>query len=80
MPPVRDAFKPVSSRPSQTIAKRSEPMPLLHGSTTVSAIAVASAASTAFPPRASIAMPACVASGCDVATTLSARTGWRREG
>ena len=55
-------------------------MPLLHGSTTVSAIAVASAASTALPPRWSIAMPACAASGCDVATTLRARIGWRREG
>ena len=32
-------------------AKRSLPMPLLQGSTTVSAIAVASAASTALPPR-----------------------------
>ena len=50
-------------------------MPLLHGSTTVSAIAVASAASTALPPRGSIAMPACVASGCDVATTLRAKIG-----
>ncbi len=31
-------------------------MPLLHGSTTVKAMAAASAASTAFPPRWSIAM------------------------
>ena len=28
----------------------------------------------------SIVTPACVASGCDVATTLSAQIGWRREG
>jgi hypothetical protein len=53
---------------------------LLHGSTIVSAIAVASAASTALPPRTSVAMPACTASGCEVATTLRARIGWRREG
>ena len=74
-----DAFRPTSSSPVHRIAKRSEPMPLLHGSTTVSVIAVASAASTALPPRASIAMPACVASGCDVATALRAKTGWRRD-
>ena len=74
-----DAFKPASSLPVQSIAKRSEPMPLLQGSTTVSVMAVASAASTALPPRASMAMPACVASGCDVATALRAKTGWRRD-
>ncbi len=62
------------------MAKRSLPSPLLQGSTTVSEIAVASAASTALPPRASIAMPACTASGCEVATTLRAKIGWRREG
>ena len=55
-------------------------MPLLQGSTTVSVIAVASAASTALPPRASIATPACVASGCDVATTFAAQIGCRRDG
>ena len=55
-------------------------MPLLHGSTTVRVIAVASAASTALPPRASIATPACVASGWDVATHWRAKIGWRREG
>ena len=54
-------------------------MPLLQGSTTVSAIAVARAASTALPPRASIAMPAWVASGCEVATALRAKIGWRCE-
>src|SRR5262249_48423311 len=60
------------------IANRSEPIPLLQGSTTASVIAVASAASTALPPRWSIAMPACVASGCEVATAFRARMGWRR--
>ena len=75
-----EALSPISSRPSQRIANRSLPMPLLHGSTTVRAMAAASAASTAFPPRWSIAMPACTASGCDVATALRASTGWRREG
>jgi len=53
--------------------------PLLHGSTTVRVIAVASAASTALPPRASIAIPACVASGCDVATHWRAKIGCRRD-
>src|SRR5581483_5401775 len=36
-----DAFKPCSSRPSQTMANASDPMPLDTGSTTVSAIAAA---------------------------------------
>jgi hypothetical protein len=53
---------------------------LLQGSTTVSAIAVASAASAALPPRWSIAIPAWVARGCDVETTLRARIGCRRDG
>src|SRR4029450_5383339 len=75
-----DALSPTSSPPVHRIAKRSEPRPLLHGSTTVGGIAVASAASPALPPLASIAMPACVASGCDVATTLRANTGCRRDG
>jgi gamma-glutamyltranspeptidase/glutathione hydrolase len=44
------------------------------------AIAVASAASTALPPCASIESPACAASGCEAATTFSASTGERREG
>ncbi len=74
-----DAFRPTSSSPLHRMAKRSEPMPLLQGSTTVSVMAVASAASTAFPPRASMARPACAASGCDVATALRAKTGWRRD-
>jgi hypothetical protein len=53
------------------------PMPLLVGSTMVSAIAVASIASTALPPFSSIRKPACAARGCDVATTLRASTGMR---
>jgi hypothetical protein len=72
-----DAFKPCNWLPSQTIAKASEPIPLDTGSTTVSAIAVARAASTALPPSARIPRPACAASGCDVATTLRASTGLR---
>jgi hypothetical protein len=54
------------------------PMPLAVGSTTVSAAAVAIAASTALPPRRSMASPACAASGWPVATTpRAARSGWR---
>ena len=62
------------------IANASEPMPLEVGSTTVSVIAAASAASTALPPRASICRPACAASGCEVATTFLASTGMRCDG
>ena len=62
------------------MAKRSEPIPLDTGSTTASVIAVATAASTALPPRASIASPACVASGWLVATTFRARIGCLRDG
>jgi hypothetical protein len=46
----------------------------------VSVIAAASPASTALPPLASIASPACAASGCEVATTFFASTGMRCEG
>ena len=59
--------------------KTSLPMPLLVGSSTVSAIAVASVASTAFPPLSSMRSPACAASGCEAATTLRASTGMRCE-
>ena len=52
----------------ETMAKQSPPTPLLAGSTTVSAAAVASAASTALPPSCRIFSPACVASGWDEAT------------
>jgi hypothetical protein len=75
-----EALSPCSSAPSQMIANASEPTPFPVGSTSVSVTAVAIAASAALPPRASIARPACAASGCDVATMLSARTAERREG
>ena len=45
------------------MAKASLPMPFIAGSTTVNATAVAIAASTALPPLASMASPACAASG-----------------
>ena len=86
---LRASRRPASGRrrsgrcslpPSQTMAKRSLPRPLLTGSTTVSAIAVAIAASTALPPFCSIESPACAASGCVVATQFRASTGMRREG
>jgi hypothetical protein len=54
-------------------------MPFMHGSTTVSAIAEASAASTALPPRASMRRPAAEASGCAVQTMFGASTGMRCE-
>ena len=44
---------------------------------TVSAIAVASAASAALPPRRYIDSPAAEASGCEVETTFSANSGMR---
>ncbi len=65
---------------SHRIAKLSEPSPLLHGSVSVSTAAVAIAASTALPPRCRMCSPACEASGCDVATTLRAKTGVRTVG
>src|SRR5882672_8339625 len=74
-----EALSPTRRLPSQRIANTSEPMPLEVGSTTVSVIAAARPASTALPPRASAARPACAASGCDVATTFRARTGMRCE-
>jgi hypothetical protein len=75
-----EALRPARSLPSQTIAKRSEPMPFEIGSTMVSAIAAPSAASTAFPPSSSIRRPACAASGCDVDTTFAAIVGRRAVG
>ncbi len=72
-----EAFKPCSLAPSQTIANASLPRPLETGSSTVSAIAVASAASMALPPCCSMRSPACAASGCEVATMLRARMGLR---
>ena len=75
-----EAFKPCNDFPSHRIQNASEPNPLPVGSSTVRAIAVASAASTAFPPLDSIERPACAASGCDVETTFFAKTGERRDG
>ncbi len=75
-----EAFNPTRRWPSQRMAKTSEPMPLEVGSTTVSVIAAASPASTALPPLASMASPACAASGCEVAMTFFASTGIRCEG
>src|SRR5262249_57604138 len=72
-----EAFRPRSSLPSQTIAKRSEPIPFEIGSTTVSVIAVASAASIAFPPSASTRAPACAASGWEGEATFAAIVGRR---
>src|SRR6185369_5248020 len=74
-----DALRPTRRWPSQRIAKTSEPMPLDVGSTTVSVMAAARPASTALPPFASMASPACAASGCDVATMFFASTGMRCE-
>ena len=75
-----EALSPCSLAPSQTSAKASPPMPFIVGSTTVSVIAAASAASMALPPRAKAAAPACAASGCEVAIRLRASTGWRAAG
>ena len=58
-----EALSPTSAPPEATMAKASLPMPFVTGSTTVSATAVAIAASTALPPLASMASPACAASG-----------------
>src|SRR5690349_2909370 len=75
-----DAFKPCSVEPSHMIANASLPTPLLVGSTIVSVIAAASAASTALPPRSNARIPASTAKGCEVATILRPNTGERREG
>ena len=48
------------------------PRPFMVGSTTVSVIAQASAASTALPPLARACRPAWAANGCDVATIFRA--------
>ncbi len=72
-----EAFRPCSLFPSQMMAKASLPMPFEIGSTTVSVIAAASAASTALPPASSIRRPACAASGCEVDTTFRASVGLR---
>src|ERR1700751_1990619 len=72
-----DAFSPCKRVPPKPRGKAPEPMPLDTGSTIVSVMAVAIAASTALPPSASIRRPACAASGCDVQTTFVARMGLR---
>jgi hypothetical protein len=46
------------------------------GSTREIVIAVATIASTALPPTASISKPACAASGWEVHTTLPAKIGF----
>lgn len=77
--------RPLASRPwswslTQTRAKASPPMAQPVGSTTVSAAAVAMAASMALPPARSRLMPASAARGCEVATMpLRANTLWRWE-
>ena len=58
-----DAFRPWIDFPSHKIQNASDPKPFPVGSTTVSVIAAARAASTAFPPKDSIDRPACAASG-----------------
>src|SRR5688572_31772717 len=75
-----DALRPWSFLPSHRMQNASLPMPLLVGSRTVSAIAVASTASTALPPFIIMRKPACAASGCEVETTLRASTGMRCDG
>ena len=72
-----EAFRPCSFLPSQMTAKRSLPMPFEIGSTTVSVIAAASAASTALPPASSMRRPAWAARGCEVETTFRASVGRR---
>ena len=75
-----ELFSPRSFSPSQTMANASLPIPLLVGSTTVRVMAAAMAASAALPPFSSIRRPAWAARGWEVATTLRARTGMRRDG
>jgi len=56
-------------------------MPFAVGSTTVSAVAAATAASTAFPPLRSATSPAAAACGDEAATMpCRAYTGYRVEG
>jgi hypothetical protein len=55
--------------------KASEPMPFMVGSTTVMAIAAATAASTALPPFASMRRPAVAARCWEEATMFSAKIG-----
>jgi hypothetical protein len=77
-----EALRPTSLVPSHRMQKASAPMPFIVGSTTVMAIALATAASTALPPLASMRRPAVAARCCEEATTLEAKTGsfWSRRG
>src|SRR5690606_38208346 len=74
-----EAFRPCRPSGALTIAKASLPIPQPVGSTTVSAMAAATAASTALPPACNIASPACGAKGCEVLTILRPRTAERAE-
>ena len=74
-----EALRPCSSLPSHRMQKASLPRPQPVGSTTVSAMAVAMAASTALPPASSMDRPACAASGCEVETMLRPSTEERCE-
>src|SRR5258706_15992716 len=71
---------PSRREPSHTIAKLSEPRPLLHGSVRAITAAAAIAASTAVPPWRSMCNPAWAASGWLGATMLRANTGVRGVG
>src|SRR6478735_8551921 len=75
-----EAFRPCSFCPSHRMAKASLPRPLLTGSQMVMAAAAATAASTALPPFHNMRKPACAASGCEVETTLRAKTDRRADG
>ena len=59
------------------MAKASAPVPFIICSATVSAMAIAIAASTAFPPLASTGRPACAANGWLVTTPSAVRIGGR---
>ena len=74
-----DEFRPCSALSSglHISANKSLPRPLLQGSTTVSAAAVAMMASIALPPARIIESPACEANGCVVETTLRVISGER---
>ncbi len=72
------AFSPWAVCPSQTIAKRSPPIPVENGSTTHSIAAAVTAASTALPPSSSTRSAARVASGWLVAAMAWAATAEER--
>src|SRR5690606_28467315 len=75
-----EEFRPCSLAPSHKMAKQSPPMPQETGSTSVMVAAAAMAASTALPPLSIMRRPAWAARGCEVDTTLRAKTGVRVEG